>query len=181
MNEIFKHKFTFKYRLRRAVWNVTNAIFVRPFGLGIFWPWRRLVLRLFGAKIHKKAYVYSSVKLWAPWHLKMEEGACLAPNVICYNHTFVEMKKNATVSQYSHLCTAGHDPSAVNSPDSVLLGPITIGEKAWVGAQAFISMGVIIGEGAIVGATASVYKDVEPWTVVGGNPAKVIKKREIVE
>lgn len=36
-----------------------------------------------------------------------------------------------------------------------------------------------IGENAVVGATASVYKDVEPWTVVGGNPAKVIKKREI--
>lgn len=39
-------------------------------------------------------------------------------------------------------------------------------------------MGVTIGEGAVVGATASVYKDVEPWTVVGGNPARFIKKRE---
>lgn len=40
-------------------------------------------------------------------------------------------------------------------------------------------MGVTIGQGAVVGATASVYKDVESWTVVGGNPAKFIKKREI--
>ena len=40
-------------------------------------------------------------------------------------------------------------------------------------------MGVEIGENAVVGATASVYKNVEPWTVVGGNPAKVIKKREL--
>ena len=39
--------------------------------------------------------------------------------------------------------------------------------------------GVEIGEGAVVGATASVYKSVEPWTVVGGNPAKVIKKRKL--
>lgn len=38
-------------------------------------------------------------------------------------------------------------------------------------------MGVGLGEGAVVGATASVYKSVEPWNVVGGNPAKVIKKR----
>lgn len=35
--------------------------------------------------------------------------------------------------------------------------------------------------GAVVGATASVYKNVEPWTVVGGNPARVIKKREIID
>ena len=40
-------------------------------------------------------------------------------------------------------------------------------------------MGVTIGQGAVVGATASVYKNVESWTVVGGNPAKVIKKRVI--
>ena len=40
-------------------------------------------------------------------------------------------------------------------------------------------MGVTISQGAVVGATASVYKDVEPWTVVGGNPAKFIKNREI--
>jgi putative colanic acid biosynthesis acetyltransferase WcaF len=40
-------------------------------------------------------------------------------------------------------------------------------------------MGVTIGQGAVVGATASVYKNIDPWTVVGGNPAKFIKKREI--
>ena len=45
--------------------------------------------------------------------------------------------------------------------------------------MAFVGMGVEIGAGAIVGATASVYKNVEPWTVVGGNPAKFIKKRVI--
>ena len=41
-------------------------------------------------------------------------------------------------------------------------------------------MGVTIGQGAVVGATASVYKNVESWTVVGGNPARVIKKRVII-
>lgn len=40
-------------------------------------------------------------------------------------------------------------------------------------------MGVTIGEGAVVGATASVYKSVEPWNIVGGNPAKVLNIRNI--
>ena len=53
--------------------------------------------------------------------------------------------------------------------------------KVWVAAEAFIGMGVIIGEGAVVGARACVFKNVEPWTVVGGNPAKFIKKRIIKE
>ena len=50
---------------------------------------------------------------------------------------------------------------------------------AWIGSRAYVGMGVEIGEGAVVGATASVYKDVEPWSVVGGNPATIIKKRKI--
>jgi putative colanic acid biosynthesis acetyltransferase WcaF len=57
--------------------------------------------------------------------------------------------------------------------------PIKIGQFAWVAAQAFVGPGVTIGEGAVVGACAVITKDVEPWTVVAGNPARYIKKREI--
>ena len=56
---------------------------------------------------------------------------------------------------------------------------ITIDDYAWIAAKAFVAPGVHIGTYAVVGATASVYKEVEPWTVVGGNPAKFIKKRII--
>ena len=48
-----------------------------------------------------------------------------------------------------------------------------------MGARAYVGMGVTIGQGAVVGATASVYKDVEAWTIVRGNPAKFIKNRVV--
>jgi putative colanic acid biosynthesis acetyltransferase WcaF len=64
---------------------------------------------------------------------------------------------------------------------SLLSKPIILEENSWVGASSFIGMGVTVGEGAVVGATSSVYKDVERWTVVGGNPAKFIKKRIIYD
>ena len=51
----------------------------------------------------------------------------------------------------------------------------------WIGARAIILPGVTIGEGAVVAAGAVVTKDVEPWAVVGGNPAKFIKKRVLKE
>ena len=54
-----------------------------------------------------------------------------------------------------------------------------IEDQAWVAADAFVGMGVRIGQGAVVGARTAVFKNVEPWTVVGGNPAKFIKKRII--
>ena len=54
---------------------------------------------------------------------------------------------------------------------------MTICDNAWIATGATILLGVTIGEGAVVGACAVVTKDVEPWTVVAGNPAKVIKQR----
>lgn len=60
--------------------------------------------------------------------------------------------------------------------DVVNSGPIKIEDHAWIGAEAMILKGVTIGEGAIVGARSVVTKDVPPYCVVAGNPAKVVKQ-----
>ena len=167
-------------KLLRSVWNVVWLLLFRPFGTKIFLPWRLFLLKVFGAKVCWDSGVYSSVKIWAPWNLKMGHNAWLGPHVICYNQAMVTLEENVTVSQYSYLCTAGHKTDIVNTfEDGLIIAPITIYNSAWIGTRAFISMGVEIGEHTIIGATASVYKDVEPWTIVGGNPAKFIKKRII--
>jgi len=59
---------------------------------------------------------------------------------------------------------------------NVKTAPVVIGDKAWIGFNAIILKGVIVGEGAIVGAGSVVTKDVAPWTVVAGNPAKLIRE-----
>lgn len=105
----------------------------------------------------------------------MGDHSCLAAGVDCYSVAPVKLGVHATVSQYAFLCTASHD---YEDPEFHLITkPIAIGDYAWVGARAFVGPGVQIGEGAVVGATSSVYRDVPEWTVVGGNPAKEIKKR----
>lgn len=124
-------------------------------------------------KISRLAYPYPSVKVWGPWNLEMEDMSCLGPDVNCYCVDKVVLCAGATVSQYSFLCTASHDYRLPNRP--MTTAPITIGQRAWVAADAFIGPGVRIGEGAIVGARASVFRDVDPWTVVGGNPARKIR------
>ena len=165
-------------KIKRVVWNITAAFLFRPFITPVFRKWRIALLRMFGAKVERDANVYASVKIWAPWMLQMGHRACLGPEVICYNQDWVVLEDDAIVSQYSYLCTAGHDVDHANTADSGLItAPIVLHRGAWVGSRAYIGMEVEIGEGAVVGATASVYKSVEPWTVVGGNPAKVIKKR----
>jgi acetyltransferase-like isoleucine patch superfamily enzyme len=58
---------------------------------------------------------------------------------------------------------------------NVKTGAVTIGNKAWLGFNTIVLKGVVVGEGSIVGAGSVVTKDVEPYTMVGGNPAKFIK------
>ena len=167
-------------KIKRVLWNITATLLFRPFITPAFRKWRIALLRLFGAKIEWDANVYASVKIWAPWMLQMGHRACLGPEVICYNQDWVVLEDETVVSQYTYLCTAGHDVSMMNSADkSLITAPIILKSKSWIGTRAFISMGVTIGEYAIVGATASVYKDVEAYTIVGGNPAKIIKKRTL--
>ena len=167
-------------KMRRVVWNVVAAVLFRPFVTPVFSRWRVLVLRLFGARVAWDAQVYASVRVWAPWRLRMGHRACLGPEVVCYNQDWVVLDDDAVVSQYAYLCTAGHDVYRANTATAGLVtAPIVLRRSAWVGSRAYIGMGVEIGEGAVVGATASVYKHVEPWAVVGGNPAKLIKMRKI--
>lgn len=167
-------------KIKRVVWNITAAFLFRPFITPVFRKWRIALLRLFGAKVEWDANVYASVKIWAPWMLQMGHRACLGPEVICYNQDWVVLEDETVVSQYTYLCTAGHDVSMMNSADkSLITAPIILKCKSWIGARSFIGMGVEIGEGAVVGATASVYKSVEPWSVVGGNPCKIIKMRKL--
>lgn len=56
-------------------------------------------------------------------------------------------------------------------------GDTVVGNDVWIGSEAMIMAGIKIGHGAVIGSRALVTKDVEPFTIVGGNPAKPIKKR----
>lgn len=102
-------------KIKRVVWNITAAFLFCPFITPVFRKWRIALLRLFGAKIEWDANVYASVKIWAPWMLQMGHRACLGPEVICNNQDLVVLEDDAIVSQYSYLCTAGHDVDYANT------------------------------------------------------------------
>lgn len=166
-----------KHQLVRLLWGIVWGLFARPLPRSVGLGWKRMLLRLFGAKIHSTAVVYSSAKVYYPANLIMEAYSCLASNVDCYNVDIIHIGANTTISQGAFLCTASHD--ITNPLNPLITAPILIEDQAWVAADAFVGMGVTVGQGAVVGARAVVFKDVEPWTVVGGNPAICLKKRVI--
>ena len=173
----YRNVLTRKHQMIRMLWSVVWTIFARPLPRSIGSGWKRFLLRLFGAKLASTAIVYSSAKIYYPANLIMDEYCCLASGVDCYNVALVKIGANTTVSQGAYLCTASHDIS--DSLNPLVTAPIIVKDQAWIATDAFVGMGVTVGQGAVIGARACVFKDVEPWTVVGGNPAKFIKKREI--
>lgn len=83
---------------------------------------------------------------------------------------------DVSIGPQATILTLGHDPQSPQFADKG--GPVTIGDRAWIGYGALVLPGVTIGQGAVVAAGAVVTKDVAPYTIVGGNPARPIGERE---
>lgn len=171
----YEDRLSLANKLRRLLWNVCYYILFRPWVLPIFNKWRTCVLCMFGAKIGKGAIVHASVQVWAPWNLDIGYRTAVGPHANLYNPGLIKIGSKCVISQFVYLCTASHDITDEKNP--LITAPIIIEDRAWVAADAFVGMGVTIGERAVVGARTAVFKDVEAWAVVGGNPAKFIKKR----
>lgn len=166
-------KYSHNEQLRRVLWALATPLF--RFSPRICFGWRRFLLRLFGAKVGNQANIYNSAIIYMPWNLTIGDQSSIGEWALIYNLGPITIGNQTTISQRVHLCAGTHDYSDPALP--LLKPPIVIADQAWVCADAFVGPGVMVGEGAIVGARAVVTRDVEPWAIVAGNPAKFIKQR----
>lgn len=172
----FKSQLSLKNKALRFVWGVFWAILFRP-SPRVCHGWRRLILRLFGAKIGADVRVYNSACVYYPPNLTLEDQVVIGPNVDLYCVAPIAIGKNSMISQYSYLCAASHDYRKASLP--LVAKPIAIGEGTWVCARAFVGPGVTIGNLVVVAACAVVVNDVPHSVVVGGNPSQLIKPRNL--
>lgn len=168
-------KYPARILFARCLWAAGSVLFrciPRPFH-GV----RCAILRLFGATVGRRVEIYPTAVVFFPWNLRVGDDAAIGHQVLVYNLESVQIGNRATVSQRAHLCCGSHD---ITDPKMGLLkSPISIGDDAWVCADAFVGSGITIGQGAVVGARAVVTKDVAGWAIVAGNPAKEIGKRDL--
>ncbi len=168
-------KYSRKEKIVRAIWMIVYPLF--RFSPRPFFGWRSLLLRMFGARVGCNVNIYNSALIYMPWNLEIGDWSSIGEYAFVYNLGKVVIGRYSTVSHRAHLCAGTHDYADPAMP--LLKLPITVGDKVWLCTDSFIGPGVNIGEGAVVGARAVVVKDVPPWTIVAGNPAKPIKKRII--
>lgn len=166
-------KYSTKEQFSRVAWGAVKPFY--HFSPRIFFGWRSALLRLFGATIGKEIHIYNSATIYMPWNIEIGDWSSIGEHAYIYNLGKVKIGAKSTISHRAHLCAGTHDYSDSALP--LLKHSITICDQVWVCADAFVGPGVTVGEGAVVGARAVVTKDVAPWTVVAGNPAKFIKNR----
>lgn len=173
-NPFVQPSFPLSDRLRRGVWNLCWAAFYR-LSPRPFHRWRAFLLRLFGAKMGRNCHFYPGSRVWAPWNLQCDDYASLSDGAEIYNPAPVYMGSHVVISQRAYLCTATHDYQSATFP--LISSPIRLGAYSWICAQASVTPGVEVGEGAVLGLGAVATRDLEPWTVYAGIPARKIKTR----
>ena len=167
-------QYSFGNRVQRQLWSVVWIVLYRP-STRIAHAWRAWLLRCFGAKLGPHCRFYPASRVWAPWNLRCEDTVMVADRAELYNPAPMILASHAIVSQGAYLCGATHDTNDPKFP--VVAFPMRLGRYAWVAARACVSPGVNLGDGAILGLASVATKDLEPWSIYAGVPARKVKER----
>ena len=165
--------------------------------LGIWYFWLRIFLvnfnghigshsirhfiyrNVFRIGLPKDSIIYCGCRFFGP------EGVKIGNHSIIGDHAFLDGRSGLTIGDNVNIAgevriyTLEHDPESATF--AAKGGPVLINDRAYIGTRVTILPGVVIGEGSVVASGAVVTKDVEPWTIVGGVPAKFIRARPRVE
>lgn len=122
--------------------------------------------------IGENSYIGSNTKLWSGEAITIGNNVLVSHNVHIIDTTSHETNHLERANSFINSISTG---GTYLDKGSVITAPITIEDHVWISFNCIILKGVKIGKGAIIAAGSVVTKDVNPFTLVGGNPAKLIK------
>ena len=141
---------------------------------------RRILYKGLGAHIGNKAVIHFRTEIRSTWRLYIGQGSIIGDNVILDAREGLKVGDNVNISSNVSIYTLQHDH---RDPDFKCPNPedrkmsVEIDDRVWIGSNVIVLPGVHIGEGAVCCAGCVVTKDVEPYAVVAGVPAKKVNER----
>ncbi|MGO8949725.1 MAG: acyltransferase, partial [Ktedonobacterales bacterium] len=130
-----------------------------------------------GASILMGQYIQMTGIRTSGRRVSIGDGTVINQKCLIYTSGGLVIGNNVSISAETALITGTHDIDDPNFPSDYR--PIVIDDYAWIGTRAMILQGVTIGQGAVVMAGAVVTRDVEPFAVVGGVPARQVTERKL--
>ncbi|PIP75017.1 MAG: acyltransferase [Candidatus Levybacteria bacterium CG_4_9_14_3_um_filter_35_16] len=138
---------------------------------------RRFCYRLCGVKIGKGSVIHMNAIFYYPPNISIGKDTIIGERIVLDGRGNLTIGDHVDIASEVMIYNAEHD---VHDPDfKTRIESVIIGDYVFIGPRSVILPGVKVGKGAIVAAGAVVTKDVEPFTIVGGVPAKHIKEREL--
>jgi acetyltransferase-like isoleucine patch superfamily enzyme len=175
VNRIRKGLFWIKRNILRIAYEMFCSIYNNCFAYFPNKAFRRLYCRSLGMKIGRGCDVSMGVFLQGAKGIEMGQNCHINRGTLLDGRGGISIGNCVSISHRVALVSAGHDVHSKSF--AYVKGKITIEDFVWIGVHATILKGVVIGEGAVIAAGAVVTKSVEPYTIVGGIPAKKIGER----
>lgn len=139
---------------------------------------RKFFYRCLGCHISPKVIFHFKTEIRAPWKLKVGTGSIIGDGAILDARRGLKIGENVNLSSNVSIYTLQHDHCKPDfSCQKNRNMEVKIGNRVWLGANVIVLPGVTIGEGAVCCAGCVVTKDVEPFSVVAGIPAKKVSER----
>jgi len=138
-------------------------------------PMRLGYLRALGLSAGPHVYLFAGSEIIAPRSIQIAGNCHIGRFCQLDGRGGISIGRNVVIASHTLLITADHDPDDASFAGR--LAPITIGDRCWIASRVTVLKGVTVGSGAVISAGAVVSRDVEPWTVVAGVPARKIGER----
>ncbi len=123
-------------------------------------------------KIGEDCFVGNNSKIWAAKSIEIGNRVLISHDINIHDNNSHPLDSVQRHEAFVSMISNGHSKNELDLNEK----PIFIGDDVWIGFNSTITKGVSIGNGAIIASNSNVLNDVEPFTVVGGNPAKMIRK-----
>lgn len=163
--------------VKRGLWFCFNAAFlINPFNP--FSGLRKMVLRMFGAKIGKGVVIKPSVNIKYPWNLTIGNQVWIGENVWIDNLGKISIGDNCCLSQGAFLLCGNHNYK--KSTFDLVVKDITLEEGVWIGAKSVVCPGVVCHSHSVLSVGSVAASDLEAYGIYQGNPAQKIRSREIL-
>lgn len=160
---------------RREVWSDLRLRLLTEAGHIPSHRVRNNAYRRAGLTLGPTSSIHYRAEFYAPEQIIIGNHCVIGDSCFLDGRSGLTIDDNVNIGSHVSIYTRQHD---VDSPDFAEVGgPVRIGSYAWVASHAIILPGVTIGEGAVVAAGAVVTRDVDPYVMVGGNPARPIRER----
>jgi acetyltransferase-like isoleucine patch superfamily enzyme len=142
---------------------------------------RGIVIRLQAKHSSGRLVILKGCTINAPFNISFGKNVFINQECLIDPHGDIKIGSNVIIGPRTQIYTINHNYDKLDKPirnQGVTKKPVVIEDDVWIAAGCLIIPGVTIGKGSVIAAGSVVVKNVPPYSIVGGNPAKVIKERK---